>query len=98
MALVKQGGTDPNGPKVTTSMGLREPRAPICWKCHERKDQLYTISVNGQPICADCAGSYGKGVLRPDVENGIVETRDPEPQPSSTVPGVVVLDLNEEND
>ena len=63
MALVKQGGGNPNAGKVVTTMGLREPRPPVCEKCKERKNQLYTRNANGQIVCADCAGSFGKGVL-----------------------------------
>ena len=71
MAIVKQGGTNPNSGSVMTSMGYRQYRPPLCQKCGERKpDQLYTINANGQQVCADCAGRVGEGVLR--------QTCDPE--------------------
>lgn len=103
MAVIRQGGNNPHSGKVNTTMGLYEPRPPLCEKCHERKDQLYTKNVNGQTVCADCAGSAGRGVLLPIEEDiGLVATRDPDPQPSSSVPdlaivpGMVELDLNGE--
>lgn len=65
MAIIKQGGSNPNSGKVTTTMGIREPRAPICEVCGERKTgQLYTINANGQKTCADCSGRVGEGVLK----------------------------------
>lgn len=64
MAIVKQGGPSYSG-KVNTSMGLREPRAPICTKCRERKNgMLYTLDANNQLLCADCAGRRADGVLK----------------------------------
>lgn len=58
MAIIKQGGLNPNAGSVTTSMGLRAPRPPLCWKCRERREgELYGIDPNGQPICATCSGS-----------------------------------------
>ena len=53
-----------------TSMGLRARRAPLCHRCRERKEsQLYTIDVNGNPVCGDCSGAFGRGVLREDEES-----------------------------
>ncbi len=69
MSVVKQGGSNPYGAKVTTSMGLREPRAPLCTKCRERKNgMLYTLDANNQLICADCAGPGALGVLKSDCD------------------------------
>ena len=63
MALIRQGGQNPNSGQVNTTMGLRAPRPPLCEKCGERKHQIYTVNANGQTVCADCAGSMGAGVL-----------------------------------
>lgn len=104
MAVVRQGGGNPYAGQVNTSMGMSAPRPPLCEKCHTRKDGLYTKNVNGQTVCGDCAGSPGRGVLVPIEDDlGLVATRDPDPQPSSLfpglsfVPGMVILDLNEEH-
>jgi hypothetical protein len=65
VSIVKQGGTNPYGAKVTTSMGLREPRAPLCTRCRLRKDgELYTLDANNQLICATCAGPKNHKVLK----------------------------------
>ena len=64
MAIVKQGGSNPYAGKVMTSMGYRESRPPLCMSCGERKEGLYTVNANGQQVCADCAGSRDKAVLR----------------------------------
>lgn len=103
MAVIRQGGNNPHSGQVNTTMGLYAPRSPLCEKCHERKAQLYTKNVNGQTVCADCAGSAGRGVLVPIEEDlGRVATRDPDPQLSSSVPGLAIvpgmveLDLNGE--
>lgn len=57
MAIKHVGGSGrvPEG-KVMTTRGLQDRQPPICWTCHQRKEgQIYGISVNGAPICADCA-------------------------------------------
>ena len=70
MVVIKQGGSNPYAGQVNTTMGMRDSRAPVCWICHERKTgQLYTFNSNGQLVCADCSGSFGRGVLRPDEDS-----------------------------
>lgn len=65
MAIIKQGGGNPHKGQVMTSMGLRAPRPPLCMACGQRKeDQLYTINVYGQEVCADCAGPKHAAALR----------------------------------
>lgn len=49
--------------KVMTTQGLKERRPPRCMKCGERKDGLYTVNVNGQVVCPDCAGAKHAAVL-----------------------------------
>lgn len=57
MAILKQGGSNPYAGKVNTSMGMREPRPPLCMVCGERREgQIYTVNANGQTSCATCAG------------------------------------------
>lgn len=64
MAVIRQGA-NPNAGRITTTMGMREPRPPVCNSCRKRKEgQLYTVNANGQVVCADCSGSFGEGVLR----------------------------------
>ena len=51
MGLVNQN--DPA--MVTTTMGLRKRKPPLCWTCRERRpDEIYGIDVNGNPICETC--------------------------------------------
>lgn len=65
MAIVKQGGSNPYHGKVMTTMGYRDPRAPLCMQCGEYKNgQLYTVNGYGQAICADCAGPKNAPVLK----------------------------------
>ena len=70
MAVLKQGGSNPYSGQVMTTMGYMKPRPPVCTKCRERKEQLYTRDANGQLVCADCAGSMGIGVLKGVCVNG----------------------------
>lgn len=66
MAIKKVGGKNPNAGKVTTTMGLRDRRPPLCMKCGERRPgQLYSVNANGQEVCADCAGDREQAVLAP---------------------------------
>lgn len=37
-------------------------RLPQCHTCLERKGGLFTVSVNGKPMCADCARTAGKPI------------------------------------
>ena len=67
MALIKQGGEDPNAGKVMTTMGLREYRPAICPLCRERKPGTYTVNDNGQVVCGDCSGARGAGIVTDDV-------------------------------
>jgi hypothetical protein len=70
MPLVKQGGENPYSGQVTTTMGMRKSKAPLCVNCRQRKEgELYTLSPNGQELCPDCAGSMGRGVLTPDMDS-----------------------------
>jgi hypothetical protein len=82
VSIVKQTGPNPNSGKVTTSMGLREPRAPLCTRCRERKNgQLYTLDANNQLICSDCANPRDQRVLKGtcDPENcACARTTEPE--------------------
>ena len=94
MALIRQGGASPEG--VLTTQGLKANRSPLCHKCHQRKPGLYSINVNGQPVCADCAGSVGHGVLQEDMSDKVA-TRDPDPQPSSAVPGLAIMDMDHDD-
>lgn len=65
MAVIHQGGSNPNAGKVTTTMGLREKRAPVCNKCRERKDgQIYSRDPNGNFVCEDCANSRQRAMLK----------------------------------
>jgi len=68
MAVVKQGGQPYSG-KVWTSNGPKDRRPPVCAQCRERREGLYTISVNGQLICGQCSGEYGRGILTPDEDS-----------------------------
>jgi len=47
-----------------TTMGYREARPPVCEKCGERKDGMYTQNGNGQWICPDCASPQDRDILR----------------------------------
>lgn len=67
MALVKQGARDPYAGKVMTTMGYQEQRDPLCYVCGQRKKGLFTVNPNGKPVCSDCAGTSGVGVLEPAV-------------------------------
>lgn len=63
MALIKQGGS-PNNGKITTTMGIKDYRAPVCVTCRERKEgQIYSRDPNGQLRCEDCAPSKHKDIL-----------------------------------
>lgn len=44
--------------RVTTSMGLKARRDPLCHTCRQRiaGDVLMTIDPNGNPICPTCMG------------------------------------------
>lgn len=85
MAIRKEGGSNPYRGKVMTTMGYRAPRPPLCMSCGGRKeDQIYTISTNGQVICADCASPKDQGILKgccnPDTcACGQVEPDEPDP-------------------
>lgn len=71
MAIKKTGGSNPNAGQVTTTMGMRASRPPLCLRCGLRKEgQLYTINANGQQVCADCAGGSNLAILAP-CENGL---------------------------
>lgn len=74
MALIKQGGDASD--QIMTTMGLRKYRAAICPLCHERKPGTYTVNVNGQVVCADCSGDYGRGIVTDDVTKPDTQTRD----------------------
>jgi len=63
MSVIRQGGSNPYQGKVMTSMGMREARPPLCMKCGERKDGIYTINGNGQQVCPDCAGPKHREAL-----------------------------------
>lgn len=63
MAIIKQGGSNPNAGKVTTTMGLRERRPPLCMSCGQRNPGIYTINGYGQQVCPDCAGEKHRLVL-----------------------------------
>ena len=69
MALIKQGGVDPNAGQVMTTMGLKTPRPAMCPLCHERKPGTYTVNANGQVVCGDCSGSLGRGIVTDDATN-----------------------------
>lgn len=69
---------------VMTTMGLRASRPPLCMKCGERKDGLYTFDANGQQVCPDCASVRDrellKGTCDPDncaCGKATVDERDP---------------------
>lgn len=85
MGLIRQGGGDPNASKVNTTMGMREPRPPVCWSCGQRKvGQLYTHDPNGSPICGECSGSFGAGVLTPQQDSPFDVNPDAVSVPSDT--------------
>ena len=56
MAIIKQGGGNPYAGKVMTTLGYREPRPMLCFVCKERKDGVFTVDGNNNPMCSDCAG------------------------------------------
>lgn len=66
MAVIKQGGGDPYKRKgqVMTTMGYREPRAPMCQGCGERKDDILVQDGNGRFLCSDCASPSDVRVMR----------------------------------
>lgn len=85
MAIIRQTGHTANAGRVTTTMGLREPRPPVCTRCRERRENvLYTIDPNGQIICGECSGSIGAGVLKGvcDPDNCACGKDNDEPDPS----------------
>ena len=47
--------------RVTTTNSI-EPKAQLCHTCRERKSQLFTIGVDGKPICADCCRKIGRPI------------------------------------
>lgn len=63
MAIRKEGGSNPYAGQVMTTMGYRAPRPPLCMKCGQRKDGIYTINGNGQQVCPDCASPSDREVL-----------------------------------
>ena len=64
MAISRQGGGDPLGGKLMTTMGPRDPDKRLCYQCGQKKsDDLFTVNANGQAVCPECAGTKGKGVL-----------------------------------
>lgn len=64
MAVIRQTGSNPYAGKVMTSNGLKDRRPPVCTKCRERREGLYTLDVNGSLVCGVCSGSMGDGILR----------------------------------
>lgn len=66
MAVIKQGGENPYKHQVNTTMGMRARRPMLCMKCGLRKDGLFTINANGQPVCPDCASPHDRAILAPD--------------------------------
>jgi len=85
MPIRKEGGSNPYVGKVMTTLGYRESRPPLCMQCGERRsDQIYTISGNGQVICADCASPQDRAILKGCCEDGVcacglVEPDEPDP-------------------
>lgn len=69
MALKKEGGSNPYAGQEWTSTGPKGRRPKECWKCRERKDGLMTVDPNGQLICAECSGAYGRGILTPQEDS-----------------------------
>lgn len=77
MAVIRQGGSNPNAGKVMTTRGPRDPDKRLCYGCGQLKaDGLFTINGNGKVVCPECAGPKHARALdavchRADCEDGL---------------------------
>ena len=54
---------------VSTTMGLRKRRPPMCSECGQRKDTVLVGNANGGYVCSDCAKAQDVELMRqPDAE------------------------------
>lgn len=63
MAVIKQGGANPNAGLTTTTMGLKQRRGERCRRCGQFSNENMTISPNGDIICVECASPKERIVL-----------------------------------
>ena len=72
MAVLHQGGRDPNAGKSLTTRGYKDRAVRQCGECGlDKPDDLFTMNANGKFICPDCAGAKHAKVLAnhvPEVE------------------------------
>jgi hypothetical protein len=54
MAVIRQGGRNPNAGRVTTTMGLKDRRGQRCQVCGDFSDKNMTVNANGQFVCENC--------------------------------------------
>jgi formylmethanofuran dehydrogenase subunit E len=48
--------------EITTSDSIKKSKPPICRTCRERREGLYTLDANGQPLCSVCAERIGRPI------------------------------------
>lgn len=65
MSVKREGGWNPNAGRITTTMGLRENRAPLCEAISggHRSSAILVKDANGKMVCPDHAGSMVRGVV-----------------------------------
>jgi len=69
MAVIKQGGSGFPG-AVSTTMGMRARKPPLCGTCRQRRpEEIYEIDANGAPICSTCSNGLSQEVMD-DAGNG----------------------------
>jgi len=80
MAVIRQGGSNPNAGKMTTSTGIKE-YSRRCMSCGLIKDDdIFTVNANGKAVCSDCATPANRRAFKTDCDDGVCTCADREPE------------------